>query len=118
MLIESDLDKISKIVKIFSIVKNGNLGATHIRPRCVDVLSYYVLFGYGKDVQELIKQSLKISEENLAQIRSELTKLGYLTKDDKNFNNKHLSEELMRIKDYFLDTGIKNKLFLIELIDG
>lgn len=117
MKIESDLDKINKVVSIFSIIKNGNLGYCHIRPRCVQVISYYILFGYSRETRELI-QSLGIKLKNLNQINSELTKKGYLVKDDKNFHNKHLSNELKKIKDYFMNTEIKNKLFLIELLDN
>lgn len=116
MKIQSDLDKISKVVSIFAIIKNGNLGECHIRPRCVQVISYYILFGYNKDTRDLIK-STGIKPTNLNQINSELTKKGYLVKDPMNYHNKHLSTELKKIQDYFLNSDIKNKMFVIELLE-
>jgi len=117
MKVNSDLDKIDRIISIFSIIKNGNLGVTHIRKRCSEVLSYYILFGYGAETRKLIQNSLSITKENLHAINSELTGLGYLVKDSNNFHNKHISEELLRIKEYFLEDAVKDKLFLIQVIE-
>lgn len=118
MKVDSDFDKISKIVSIFSIIKNGNLGEMHIRQRCVEVISYYVLFGYSSETRALITESLKISKKNLNQINSELTLKGYLVKDSRNYHTKHLSQELQRIKDYFLSRDVKDKMYMINLVES
>lgn len=111
----SDLDKVNRIVSIFSIIKNGNLGYTHIRPRCVEVLSYYILFGYSKSTKNLIHET-GITDKNLNQINSELQKKGYLIKDRGNLHNRHLAEELVTIRKYFMDEDIKKKLYVIEVL--
>lgn len=116
MKVNSDLDKINKIVTIFSIIKNGNLGYSHIRPRCVEVVSYYVLFGYNKETRSMITAT-GLSKENLHQINAELTKLGYLIKDSKNYHNKFISPELQKIRDYFLDDKIKDKMLMVSVIE-
>jgi len=114
MKVNSDLDKINKIVTIFSIIKNGNLGVMHIRPRCVEVLSYYMVFGFNDDTKKLL-YSIGITKPNLDQINSELTKSGYLIRDERNFTHRHFNAELLKIKEYFMDETNREKMFFIKL---
>lgn len=114
MKYKSDLDKINRIVSIYSILVNGNLDYNHIRPRCVEILSYYILYGYKTSTKEKIWET-GITKKNLNQINSELTKKGYLITDKGNLHNKHLSPELMKIKEYFLDENNKKQMYVIQV---
>jgi len=124
MQITSDLDKINRIVSIFAIIKNNNhalanksdLNKLHLRPKAVEVISYYILFGVSSSTKDLM-QDAGFSRANIHQINSELRKLGYLIKDNKNYHNDFLSPELQRIKDYFLDKTTKEKLFAIKIVE-
>lgn len=114
MKVSDDLDKMNRVLSIYSIVVNGNLDAKHLRPKCVQILSYYMLFGYDDDVKRMLRNT-GISVGNLNQINSELTKGGFLIKDEMNFHNRRLSKDLQMLKDYFFDEENKNKIYAIVL---
>jgi len=114
---ENDIDKLTKVLSIFSMIKNFNVGKTdkrvHLRAQVVRVLAYYMLFGYSTETKELL-EAAGFSKANVHMINSELRSLGYLLKDPKNFHNGFLSDEILRIRDYFMQQG---KLFVIEIVE-
>ena len=119
MKVENDIDKLTKVLSVFSMIKNGNLAKidqrVHLRPQCMRVLAYYMLFGYSTETKELL-HATEFSVANVHQINTELRKLGYLHKDSKNYHNGHLSDELLRIRDYFMSDDAEKKLFVIEIL--
>jgi len=111
---KDDLDLLNKILSIYAAIVNLNEGNNHLRPKLVQVISFYILFGYSVDTKNTIMESLNITKKNLNQINSELTRKNYLLRDAFNFRTKHLSKELKEVKSYFL-TGNHSKIFLIKL---
>lgn len=107
------LDLLKKVLKIYASVININTKKNYLRPRLVDVLAFYILFGYNKKTKELILQSLKMDIKNLNQINSELTKKKFLIRDNNNFTKKHISQELEELNKYFILENTK-KIFLIK----
>ena len=107
------LDLLKKILKLHALVTNINKAENYLRPKLVDVLSFYILRGYSKETKDLILASLGITGKNLNQINSELTKKKYLIRDNNNFRKKHLSQELKVLRDYFLE-GEYNKIYLVK----
>ena len=108
-----ELDLLKKVLKINAVVTNINENENYLRPKLVDVLSFYILLGYSKETKDLILESLSINMKNLNQINSELTRKKYLIRDLHNFKKKHLSEELKSLKKYFIE-GESAKIFLIK----
>ena len=119
MYTDNDIDKLTKVLSVFSMVKNGNIPEenkrVHLRGQAVKVLAYYMLFGYSAETRELLVDN-GFSKTNVHQINSELRKLGYLKKDQMNYHNGFLSDELLRIRDYFMATTKDKKLFVIEIL--
>lgn len=74
-----------------------------IRPAILDVLSFYVIYGYSSETRDLIVDALGITRKNLNQSNAILTKLGYLLVNPNNLKDKLLSKEMLKIKDYFVD---------------
>lgn len=109
------LDLLRKVLNIHATLTNLNKEKNHLRPKLVDVLSFYILMGYSKETKEMILESMGITVKNLNQINSELTKKGYLVRDTMNFRIKHLSNELKMLKGYFL-TGESKKAYLIPFV--
>lgn len=109
------LDLLKKVLRIYASVININTNKNYLRPRLVDVLAFYILFGYTKDTKKLILESLKMDIKNLNQINSELTKKKFLIRDANNFTKKHISKELEGLNDYFI-LKKTNNIFLVKFI--
>lgn len=107
------LDLIKKVLQIYAIITDINVKNKFLRPKLIDVLSFYILWGYNIETKDLVLKSLKISEENLNQINYELTKKGFLVRDIYNLRVKNLSEETKKLSNYFLSNEL-NKIFLIK----
>ena len=95
------LDKLTKVLQMYALMINLEIGKIYLRPRLVEVLAFYILRDYSNETKELIIQTLGIEKANLNQINSELTKKGYLRIDQRSFRKKHLSPAMLQIKDYF-----------------
>lgn len=108
-----ELDLLRKVLKVHAVVTNIDKDENFLRPMLVKVLSFYILWGYSKETKEIIMDSLEITQKNLNQINSELTKKKYLVRDTHNFRKKYLSKELTMLKNYFLEGDYK-KVFLVR----
>lgn len=96
---KSDLDKIEKILTIYSIVKE-----IKFRDFEKDVLKYYLVYGYNKETQEMIMEDLGKSDVNIRVTDTWLRKNGFLNLGVNNKRKSSLSKdmEIMR-KDFILD---------------
>lgn len=110
---KDNLDLLRKVLILNATSTNINKGKNYLRPKLVDVLSFYILYDYSKDTKDLIMDSIGITSKNLNQINSELTRKQYLIRDKYNSRIKYLSEELKSLKKYFLEEET-SKLFLIK----
>lgn len=106
------LDLLNKMLNIYSAIQ----GEKFLRPKLISVLAFYVQFGYSVETKSLIMDSLGIKVENLNQINAELTKKGCLVRDSMNFKLKHLSSDMMELKNYFLK-GDYSKILLVKFLD-
>ena len=113
----SRLDLMKKSVAIFATLERVRTGQIMIRRKLEDVLSFYALNGYNLDTKKMIMETLKISSDNLTQINAELSKKGYLIRDENNYRKKRLHPDILRLKDT-LTSPIENmnKAMLIKFV--
>ena len=96
---KSDLDKIEKILTIYSIVKE-----IKFRDFEKDVLKYYLVYGYNKETQEMIMEDLGKSDINIRVTDTWLRKNGFLNLGVNNKRKSSLSKDMeMMRKDFILD---------------
>ena len=96
---KSDLDKIEKILTIYSIVKE-----IKFRDFEKDVLMYYLVYGYNKETQEMIMEDLGKSDVNIRVTDTWLRKNGFLNLGVNNKRKSSLSKDMeMMRKDFILD---------------
>ena len=96
---KSDLDKIEKILTIYSIVKE-----TKFRDFEKDVLKYYLVYGYNKETQKIIMEDLGKSDVNIRVTDTWLRKNGFLNLGVNNKRKSSLSKDMeMMRKDFILD---------------
>ena len=96
---KSDLDKIEKILTIYSIVKE-----IKFRDFEKDVLKYYLVYGYNKETQEMVMEDLGKSDVNIRVTDTWLRKNGFLNLGINNKRKSSLSKDMeMMRKDFILD---------------
>ena len=96
---ESRLDLMKKSVAIFATLERVRTGQIMIRRKLEDVLAFYALNGYNLETKKMIMETLKISSDNLTQINAELSKKGYLIRDENNYRKKRVHPDILRLKD-------------------
>ena len=97
---KSDLDKIEKILTIYSIVKE-----IKFRDFEKDVLKYYLVYGYNKETQDMVKEDLGKSDVNIRVTDTWLRKNGFLNLGVKNRRKSSLSKDMETIrKDFITDS--------------
>ena len=96
---ESRLDLMKKSVAIFATLERVRTGQIMIRRKLEDVVAFYALNGYNLETKKMIMETLKISSDNLTQINAELSKKGYLIRDENNYRKKRLHPDILRLKD-------------------
>jgi hypothetical protein len=86
-----------------------------LRPKLIEVLSYYMMYGYSDETKELIVSTMdSMNMLNLNQINSELQRKKYLYKDKYKDSLRHLSEPLEGLRQYLNNKDIVNKVLLIS----
>lgn len=100
---KNEMELLEYIIRIYSVVMlNDNLENHEEK-----VLMFYFKYGYSPDTKEKIKSALGITAHYLNTINYHLDNKGYLRKDDRNKQKKHLSDGLLKLKEAFVDKGIK-----------
>lgn len=83
-----------------TLIKTDN-GKDYLRPRLIEVMSYYLLFGYSDDTKKMILEQVPdVNYNNLKQINSELQQKGLLDKDKFINNKRYISDSLINMQDY------------------
>jgi hypothetical protein len=106
---KNEMDMLKKIIRIYSIVMLEDDLENHEET----VLMFYFKYGYSPETKEKIRESLDISPHYLNTINYHLDQKGYLKKDEKNKQKKHLADGLQKLKSSFLDN--KGEYYLIKV---
>lgn len=115
----SRLDLMKKAVAVFATLERIRNGRIMIRRKLEDVLSFYALNGYNNETKKMIMETLQISSDNLTQINAELSKKGYLIRDDNNYRKKRLHADILRLKDTLTSPVVDiSKAMLIKFVEG
>jgi len=114
---KSEFDLLYKFLKIYATIAQlySEDDMKPLRNRLIEVLTFYLMYGYSKKTKEIIKESLNIKDTNLNVMNSHLSKQGYIIRDRFVNGKYHLKPELLAMRDY-CQSDMKNKVFLINLI--
>lgn len=100
---KDEIDMLQKIIRIYSIVKLNDDLENHEEK----VLMFYFKYGYSSETKDMIRESLDITAHYLNTINYHLDNKGYLRKDENNKQKKHLSDDLKKLREAFLDKGVE-----------
>lgn len=116
---DSEYDLLRKFLTFYTMCHNLKKGKNYLRPKLVDVLTYYIIKGYSEDTKNFILQSNpELKRTNLNQINAELTKKGYLVKVGFRNNEKALAATVEALKDYIEAEKHSHPIFAIKFING
>lgn len=102
-------EEIVRCIHIYTMLKN----IKGLSSRKLDVLVFYLKYGYSKEIKKLIEERLKIKEGNLNSINCELRKLGVIEQVGHNESNNKVCDELREFKEFIVDQ--KGSYILISI---
>lgn len=112
-LVEKTLNRVEMIDTVLLIFASTVLNET-LQPREIIVLRDYLLNGYSTETKKALKLTLGITNLNLDQINHKLKKKGFLESHKTNERQKVLSQKLLDLKNVFIDSGVENRVLLIN----
>lgn len=114
---DNSYELMKKFITLFSVTDNMTHGDSHLRPRLVEILTYYVLEGYSRETKHLILDSIPgLKMTNLTQMNSELKTKGYLIPDKYMSHERSLHPELIALREYVLNNKDKSPVFVIRFL--
>lgn len=105
----SEMDEILRCIKLYVILRD----IKKLTGRKLEVLSYYLKFGYSKKTKKDIIKGIKITDSNLNNINHELRKMGVINSVGYNQSSNEVNKDLLDFKSFIVDN--KGNYVLINL---
>lgn len=105
----NEMDEILRCIKLYVILKD----IKKLTGRKLEVLSYYLKFGYSKQTKKNIIRGIKITDSNLNNINHELRNMGVISSVGYNQSTNEVNKELLKFKQFIVDN--KKKYVLIKI---
>lgn len=105
----SEMDEILRCIKLYVILKD----IKKLTGRKLEVLSYYLKFGYSKKTKKDVIKGIKITDSNLNNINHELRKMGVINSVGYNQSANEVNKDLLQFKEFIVDK--KGSYVLIQL---
>lgn len=106
----NEMDEILRCIKLYVILKD----IKKLTGRKLEVLSYYLKFGYSKKTKKDIIKGIKITDSNLNNINHELRKMGVINSVGYNQSTNEVNPELLKFKKFIIDNNKKYVLIKID----
>lgn len=105
----SDIEEVVRCIKMYVILKD----IKKLTGRKLEVLSYYLMYGFSKKTKKDIIKQLKITDSNLNNINCELRKMGVIKSIGYNQSINEVSKDLIEFKKFLIEG--KGKYILIKV---
>lgn len=87
-----------------------------ISPRHLDLIAYYVCYGYNENTQKRYVEDFRVSSSTMSVMNCELKNIGLLVDIGGNFRTRNLCPRLQRFRQYFAGGDPGPKTLVIEFI--
>lgn len=108
----NDVDLLEVVMSIFS----KTVLEEELSNKERTVLREYIINGYSKQTKNSIKLTLGMKDANLNTLNYYLQKKGFLKPHPKNQRSKVLNEELLELRDTFMEAKNGKKMFIVNFI--
>ena len=105
----NDLEEIVRCIKMYIILHD----IKKLTGKKLEVLAYYLKFGYSKATKKGIIENIKITDSNLNNINHELRKIGVIKSIGYNQATNEVNKELLEFKKFIVDS--QGKYILIKI---
>lgn len=105
----SEMDEVLRCIKVYVILKD----IKKLTGRKLEVLAYYLKFGYSKETKKKVIKGIKITDSNLNNINHELRKMGVINSVGYNQSANEVNKDLLQFKEFIVDK--KGNYVLIRL---
>lgn len=108
---ENSLEFIQKILDVYVVLSNNK---EKLLQREKEALAYYIIYGYSQESVKDIETSLSrgVDGNYVRVINNALRRKQYLIKDERIKNKNHLSPDMLKIKEYYVEN--KGTTFMIQ----
>lgn len=106
---ETSEQEAKRCIQMYAILKN----IEKLSGRKLEVLVYYLIYGYSKQTKDDVIKELKMTDSNLNNINHRLRKMGLINIYGTNFTKNEVSKELIAFKDFIV--GSKGEYILIKI---
>jgi len=105
-----EVKEIQRCIKLFVILKDLD----KLTGRKLEVLVYYLLYGYNKKTKQTILKQMGITDSNLNNINCALRSIGVIHSVNYNQADNEVDIELLKFKEFIVDNKGKYILTKIE----
>lgn len=109
------LDLSRKVLKVYNSL-SAILNWPSISSRHIDLIAYYICYGYNDNTQKRYMDDFNIDMASLRVMNSEMKKKGLLVDVGGNFRTRNLSPRLQRFRQYFAGGDPGAKTIVINFI--
>lgn len=95
----NEMEEIIRCIKLYIILKD----IKKLTGRKLEVLSYYLKFGYSKKTKKDVIKGIKITDSNLNNINHELRKMGVINSIGYNQSANEVHKDLLEFKEFIVD---------------
>lgn len=110
---KNSYDTVKAFLAVYSALEGEANKSLKLRPKLLEILTYYILYGYNDDTKGIILSSIQnMNMYNLNQNNSELQRKGFLIKDKMLSKVKHLNPTLEKIRSYLKSEDVDKAMFI------
>lgn len=95
----SAIAEVLRCIKLYVILR----GVEKLTGRKLEVLAYYLMYGYSKKTKKHIITNLKITDSNLNNINHELRKMGVINSIGYNQATNEVNKDLLELKNFVVN---------------
>lgn len=95
----NEMEEILRCIKLYVILKD----IKKLTGRKLEVLSYYLKFGYSKKTKKDIIKNIRITDSNLNNVNHELRKMEVINSVGYNQSTNEVNKELLEFKKFIVD---------------
>lgn len=112
---EDRIDLMRKVLAIYNSLA-VILGWPNIAPRHIDLIAYYICYGYSENTQKRYCDDFNIKATMLSVMNSDLKKNGLLVDLAGTYRTRNICPRLQRFRNYFANGDPSPKLMAINFI--
>ena len=111
----NEIKVLTTLIDLYVTAVSLRRGTSKLRKKNMQLLAYYMKYGYSKESKLIAMAGLKVNEGNLNVMNGELDSLGYLVKKEKNYHDKSLNSELIALRDFINNEDSNEHLIMFKV---